>query len=368
MRAVFWMCGAGAVACGDSKEPAAIPPPAATPDAGAPVTAPVDAGAPIDPGSKPSIELPPDIVLPPLEVPSGAVCAPGQTLQCTFDLLCTGVQTCAADGQGYGPCECQLSNLVGPGIVGAACESDADCQGGATCMRGDSNDFTGQGGPAGGYCTFACAGSEDCTSRDPQSECIPLGPDGSLFCARTCLSKQPDVGEGKCLNRTNVVCLSEVAGNAVPLAAERQSGLCIPFCGSDEECPEGRHCHRQGGFCTDFVAPGAPVGSACAIDADCEGSACEDRDNGVGTCTAQCVLGSLSGCGYGRDAEVRDAACVVPVVAAGRFSEGPGDLGLCLELCDEAADCQQASAGFACRPLNPDLAAFLGRPGACGRE
>jgi len=347
-----------------------VPPPAATPDAGAPVSDPVaDAGTATDPGSNPSSEMPPDIILPPLEPPPGAVCAPGATRECTFDLLCAGVETCSTDGQGYGPCECQLSNVVGPAIVGAACESDADCQGGATCMRGDSNDFTGQGGPAGGYCTFPCAASEDCTSRDPQSECIPIGPDDSLFCARTCLSKDPEVGEGKCLNRNNLVCLSEVVGAGVGLAAERQIGLCIPFCGSDEECPAGRHCHRQGGFCTDFVAPGAPIGSACSIDADCDGSACEDQQaDGVGTCTAQCVLGSLSGCGYGRDVESRDAACVVPVVAAGRFSEGPGDLGFCLELCDVPEDCQQASAGFACRPLNPALAAFLGRPGACGRE
>jgi hypothetical protein len=203
--------------------------------------------------------------------------------------------------------------------------------------------------------------------HDPQSECAALGPEGSLFCTRTCLSKDAEVGEGKCLNRTDVVCLSEVT-SGVPLAVERQSGLCIPFCGSDEDCPEGRYCHRQGGFCTDFISPGASIGSACTIDADCDGNNCEDRDDaGVGVCTANCVLGSLSGCGYGRDVESRDAACVVPVVAAGRFSEGPGDLGLCLELCDVPEDCQQASAGFACRPLNPGLATFLGRPGACGR-
>ena len=106
----------------------------------------------------------------------------------------------------------------------------------------------------------------------------------------------------------------------------------------------------------------AALASAAAVIRDIDG-----RVDGVGTCTAHCVLGSLSGCGYGRDAASRDAACVVPVVAAGNFSEGPGDLGFCLELCDLDADCQQADAGFGCRPLSPGLATFLGRSGAGAR-
>jgi hypothetical protein len=92
---------------------------------------------------------------------------------------------------------------------------------------------------------------------------------------------------------------------------------------------------------------------------------CEDLEAGVGTCTSLCVLGSLDACGFGRDASPREAACLGPLISAGRFSEAEGDLGLCQELCDVAADCQRADEGWICRALNPALAEFIGRSGAC---
>jgi hypothetical protein len=252
-------------------------------------------------------------------------------------------------------------------IVGARCASDGDCAGGAFCMTASGNDFLGQGGPAGGYCTFACNATAECTELDPSSVCSPVGPDDSSVCIRTCLSKEADPGEAKCLNRTDVACESVVTQGIEPFTADRQLGFCAPRCGSDDECPAGRVCHRQGGVCTDLPAPGAPVGSACGVDTDCDGRACEDQVDGVGVCTANCVLGSLSGCGFGGSAEPREAACVIPAISAGRFSEGPGDLGLCLELCDVDADCLRTAEGFGCRPLNADLTVFFGRAGACSR-
>ena len=53
------------------------------------------------------------------------------------------------------------------------------------------------------------------------------------------------------------------------------------------------------------------------------------------------------------------------LVSAGRFSEGPGDLGLCRELCSVDSDCQRANEGFICRPMTPALVEYTGRPGAC---
>ena len=87
----------------------------------------------------------------------------------------------------------------------------------------------------------------------------------------------------------------------------------------------------------------------------------------MGTCTALCTLGSLAGCGYDRDDTARKAACIVPLVSAGRFGEGPGDLGLCRELCSVDSDCQRADEGFICRPITPALVEYTGRPGACSR-
>jgi hypothetical protein len=293
-------------------------------------------------------------------------CTPGQARECVFEQLCTGVATCSADGQGFGACSCGSTPLDGSGgIVGAACGSDADCSGGATCLTAESKGWLGAGGPAGGYCTFSCVETADCALHDPWSRCVPLGPDDSLYCIRTCLSQDAEPGEAKCLNRTDLACVSVAAAGVALIAPERQPGDCFPLCGSDEECPSGKVCHRQGGICTDLPSPGAPVGSSCTLTSNCDGRMCEDRSSGVGVCTAQCVLGSLSGCGYAATSSSREVGCVTPLVSSGRFSEGPGDLGLCQELCDVDADCLRNTTGFACRPLNQELAAFLGRSGAC---
>jgi hypothetical protein len=304
--------------------------------------------------------------------PSGAgattaeSCSPGTSRACQVDLLCSGEQTCTADGSGFSECDCGSVPLGGTALVGSKCESDADCRGGGTCLRADGNLYLGAGGPAGGYCTFSCsAADDDCASHDLQSFCVGLGPEGAEYCIRRCLSKDAEPGEAKCLNRTDLACVSVAADGAVPFAAERQEGYCAPRCASDSECPSGRVCHRQAGICTSAPAPGAPAGSRCRLTTECDGKMCEDIVNGVGVCTSLCVLGSLAGCGYEQDSESRGAACLIPLVAAGRFSEAAGDLGLCRELCDVPADCRRADEGWECRPLSAAASAFVGRVGAC---
>ena len=367
----------GLGACGEDPP---LGPPVRTPDdssavAGTSGQSEPDAGA----GGSGAAPGPDNSERPPLlggfDLPDGGApdsqgdCTPGATRECVFDQLCSGVATCAADGRGFGACSCGSTPSDGSGgIVGAACRSDADCKGGATCITAAGNGWLGDRGPAGGYCTFSCVDDPACAAHDPWSRCVPLGPDDSLFCIRTCLSKDAEAGEAKCLNRPDLACVSTAADQVELIAAERQPGYCAPRCGSDEECPPGRFCHRQVGACTDVLSPGAPSGSRCELTSDCDGRQCVGRDgndDGVGVCSALCVLGSASGCGYAHDSSRRDVGCVTPLVAAGRFSEGPGDLGLCQELCDVDTDCVQNATGFACRPLNETLAAFLGRSGAC---
>lgn len=297
----------------------------------------------------------------------GQVCEPGATRACELDLLCSGVAACAPDGRGFGACECSTAALVGSGVVGASCEADADCAGGATCLTEAGTRWRGlAGGPAGGYCSFPCTTTAECTERDAQSRCLPFSEELGSYCIRSCLSKQPEPDEAKCLNRPDLACVSGAAQGLELVSSERQEGYCGPLCGSDSDCGEGRVCHRAAGLCTASPAPGEPIGSRCNVDRDCDGDSCEDRDaENIGVCTALCVLGSLDGCGYAADANPREAACLTPLVAAGRFSEGSGDVGLCRELCDVAADCQRAGEGWICSPLTEALASFVGRSGAC---
>jgi hypothetical protein len=298
-------------------------------------------------------------------------CTEGEERECTFDQLCTGTATCGSEGT-FGACACGTSGLVGSGVVGARCESDADCGSGGTCLLADSNSYLGAGGPAGGYCTFSCTitnedpYADDCATHDAESLCGPFGPAGAMICVRACLSLDPDPGEAKCLNRPDLMCLSQAASGGVPFNGMRELGYCKPQCGSDAECPAGRFCHTQAGICTTAQVQASPVGASCNLDTDCNGRACEDRnDENVGTCTGPCVLGSLSGCGFGHDASPRDIACLQPAVAAGRFSEGAGDTGLCRELCDVAEDCERFADGWVCSEINAGAQDFFGRPGAC---
>lgn len=364
--AAGWVLGAAAWslgACGEnerSPEQAPLVVGGEQPDASAPVAPPVSA---TDAGSEDmGFTLP---LQPPRMGPVNGACTPGSRRGCVFDQLCQGEETCALDGSGFGACVCPSAPPDGVALVGSRCASDADCAEGGTCFTAGGSDYLGAGGPAGGYCTFPCADSEACRVRDPQSLCVPMGPGGANFCIRSCLSKQPDLGEAKCLNRPELVCVSVAADGLELISSGPQPGYCAPRCGSDADCPEGRVCHRQGGICTNAPAPGLPSGSRCELDTDCDGRACEDREDGVGTCTALCTLGALAGCGYDREDPARKASCIVPLVSAGRFSEGPGDLGLCRELCSVDSDCLRANEGFVCRPMTPALVEYTGRPGAC---
>lgn len=293
-------------------------------------------------------------------------CTPGEVRACLFDRLCSGEQACNAEGTAFGPCECGRAPGV-VGVIGAACDSDASCGSGGVCFAATGNQYAGAGGPAKGYCTAACEDNADCSARDPLSRCVGgLGPGGASYCIRTCESKEPAPGEAKCLNRPEVMCLSIAADGVAGFEPGPQQGVCVPRCGSDTDCPAGRFCHAEFGVCRNAPALGAPVGARCTLESNCDGNSCLDRDeNGVGTCSADCTLGSLSGCGFARDAAVREAACVVPFLSGGGFSEGPGDKGVCQELCDVAADCQRAEEGAVCVPLTESAAAFFGRTGVC---
>jgi hypothetical protein len=160
------------------------------------------------------------------------------------------------------------------------------------------------------------------------------------------LSKDPtSAAENKCLGRRNVACnsvaflqLEEYAGGT------RQSGWCFPQCGSDEDC-SGRSCDLARGLCTDTPATGAALGSPCETGDDCSGNLCVAVGPDDRFCSASCVFGQPVGCGYGLNASPRDASCFAPRVRGFLDSEGDGDVGLCIELCDVDSDCTQFAAG-----------------------
>lgn len=113
----------------------------------------------------------------------------------------------------------------------------------------------------------------------------------------------------------------------------------MPQCGSDEDC-DGRSCDLAQGTCLTERAPGLAIGAACNTDGECAGGVCSAFPSGTSFCSAPCSFNSL-GCGYGSDADPREAACVAAWFNTDGVSEGRQDLGLCLELCYVTADCTQ---------------------------
>ncbi len=292
------------------------------------------------------------------------VCLPGETRLCNGPLACQGAETCEAGGQRFGACDCGTAPVSldagAPGVgrsrvnqLAARCETDGDCGVDLACWPAAAQSFYNRaGGAAGGYCTAACVTAEDCTALDPLAVC------GDGLCHLGCFSGEARPGEGKCLDRADVTCWSGAAlGIAVFNGTVRQSGLCLPACGSDEDCG-GRSCDLAIGLCVDTATPGAPIGAACDSAEVCAGRICQQSAAGPFFCTAPCTFGTL-GCGYGSNAEPREAMCLVVAVFDANGSEGLGDVGLCLEVCDGAVDCSQS--GWQCVPDSE----VRGRSGYC---
>lgn len=314
---------------------------------------------------------------------------PNDVRACNGPGQCDGRQVCLADGSGYDVCECDMGGSSGSagaggigggagtgsggsdmtpdptipvGLVGAPCESTADCSTLAdfTCLQSTSDVEFGGGGPEGGYCSVQCTSSDECTALDGASLCGLIdNATGIGYCIGLC--PLGDVG-AKCGE-------GDRAQACLPIPQQAQLGICIPMCTSDESCGEGRFCDPSSGLCADAAPVGGPVGAPCTQETqeeDCAGDICltfSDEDDAVvgSFCSASCTYLSLSGCGYGPESTgPRSAACLQEQATGG----GPGDIGLCFELCDVDTDCIQED--WVCSPFSVAvLADELGRQGQC---
>jgi hypothetical protein len=246
-----------------------------------------------------------------------------------------------------------------PNRLGVPCELDVDCGAGFLCWSEAPREELGfTGGPAHGYCTMGCTLADDCQQVDPGAACsVPTGRDRGI-CLRGCLSKEPEPGELKCLDRKDVACWSTAVLGTEPFSVfSRQQGFCMPSCGSDADC-SGRFCDLATGLCADAARQGAAIGASCGVDDDCAGGRCMSPVGGSSFCSAACVFGTL-GCGFGEADGARSAVCAAPLLTEGGVSEGLGDVGTCLEACVPGAACM--SPEWQCIAA----AAGSGVPGLC---
>lgn len=251
-----------------------------------------------------------------------------------------------------------LGDLADPslfsGTTGSACDTDADCFGGMTCLR----EWPLGGNVAGGYCALPCSSNDDCQAVDAAALCQSQpSNDGNAYCVGLCQPGEavlvPEVGE--CGNRDDMVCGSPIDLTGV--------GICEPRCIDDASCGAGLFCELGTGECTTVAPLGAALGASCTADESCASRVCakanpEDREE-VGFCSGLCRFGIVAGCGFDNNVAdgQRTAGCLFST------GQGSGDSGLCAAFCDEEADCE--GEGFVCEPLGETLAQVWSRSGVC---
>jgi hypothetical protein len=223
---------------------------------------------------------------------------------------------------------------VGGGAgLAAACTSDATCGFGLTCLTDTIDDPVFGGGPAGGFCTAACSGDADCASLG--GVCLQIDPGQSGRCTLPCTigpainsvaSLFDPLDPTKCLGREDLRC-GKATGDI---------GKCLPTCGEDAQCHDGRSCDPRLAVCVSKPSTGDAIGSTCdpmATDTSCAGL-CVGFNSGVAMCSSRCVLG-------GEKLQTSDCGGPAHGICAFRpAANGPGDAGYCSPSCGAQSDCQ----------------------------
>lgn len=243
---------------------------------------------------------------------------------------------------------------------GKACNADADCATGLTCLKPSSSNL-GPGGPAGGVCSVDCSanGQSDCNAVDTAGLCVTFDPAGvKAYCLEGCIPGAPIQGLVKCHDRPDMACTP---------TQDLANAYCAPTCRGDFDCGS-RKCDENTGLCTDTISGSLDTGAAC--DATASTNECKGGCLSLGTstasgtadsfCTARCSLGAANSCGEapGKTGKVT-AACILTADA----SEGDGDIGYCEQVCDCDSDCLHPE--FLCVALPSAVQEGIGRLGRC---
>jgi hypothetical protein len=228
--------------------------------------------------------------------------------------------------------------------IGNTCTSDSECGAGLTCILDSANDQVFGGGPAGGYCSLACASDNDCPGAD--AACLLAGDNGPGVCVKTCtigpklMYLNDALDPEKCHGRNDLRC--------TPVSSA--TNACLPTCGQDSQCSGGRVCDPRRSVCVDkgMVSTGKPDGAVCdsmATTPECSGI-CVSFTSGETMCSRSCVLGG----------DPNDPAntpnCGGPTKGLCAYSpsgNGAGDYGFCALACNKQDECQNPA--FWCFPV-----------------
>jgi hypothetical protein len=238
-----------------------------------------------------------------------------------------------------------------PSFVGRSCEKDGHCGPGVLmkCVKSSHDEerlgieIDVVGGPPGGYCTRVCEFHADCPSDSfcrydaelTGGVCVL----GCTFGEPVAMTPQDPTPEDKCRGRDELAC--------VPM----QDGfkLCLPVCGSDSECGDGRACDKRGGVCVDVPTTGAALSAKCTPgDRDaCAGFCLAFADGGqtvTHACSSRCSFGGAlaetTNCGG-----PSEGICAFAPSIDGEQAE-LGDMAYCTGACEQHDGCDYESGMF----------------------
>ncbi len=211
-----------------------------------------------------------------------------------------GTLACQTNCEDYDTSGC-LSTFGGP------CTEDEQCPGGVCRVE------AGHGWP-GGLCTQDCA-----TLSCSEGHCATLG--GTDLCVPTC----DDSSE--C--RTGYACFDPWYSGQT---------FCYPRCEADGDCPETGQCNLHSGLCQG-QSTGGDTAATCTGPLDCQSATCW-FNTPAGYCTTLCNL--------------QTGVCPGDGLCANAMNGTMADMGLCLDGCEDAADCARADHSCKNNFYSPD--------------
>lgn len=271
--------------------------------------------------------------------PAGGMCFDyddGNSADGTFGVC---YDTCA------GPADCRAGyacyDFGDVGVCWAQCESDAECPDSGVC-----NVWTGWCEPVGTGATTGqpCDADADCESGwcateaeygFPGGRCASYCDPSSGFCGgdAVCIDASDGSGPvfGFCLD--GCAAPGDCRAGLMCIEYDANTGYCEARCESDAECPDTGVCDEESGYC-EAPSGAAPLGAACATNADCESGWCWS-ESGVGAPEGQCksICDPTSG------------FCPGDGVCSDWSGPSPGVFGACHDGCTTATDCR---AGYMC--------------------